>query len=224
MRPAIQKSREYAKQISCLSNNKQIGIAFLGYDNDNNNWYPCAASAVSKPYGSWCYMLSSYLNINWPESNLFYPASGPSIFYCPAAKEGVKNIYPDQIPSLKKLYYLSYGYNRAQHEYKNGTDVIAVKSLKITKPQSFLMAADYEFVDPAKGYENGSNYSSAVGTQVAWYNSFGYWHTDPYAYRHAGKLNILFADGHASNRKPRADGRPHDFYLAEKGTAATYYQ
>jgi len=222
--PGIQKSREYAKQISCLSNNKQIGIAFLGYDTDNNTWFPTATMATSKPYGSWCYQLSSYLNINWPSSNLFYPASGPSIFYCPAAKECT--IYASHVPSPKTLYYLSYGYNYAQHESRNDSGSwITVKSSKIKKPHSFLMSADYEVIYAANGCEEDkNNHSSAVGAQVAWLNSFGYWHTSPYASRHAGKLNILFADGHASARKPRADGRPHDFYLVEEGAVAAYYQ
>ncbi|MFA6102993.1 MAG: prepilin-type N-terminal cleavage/methylation domain-containing protein [Victivallaceae bacterium] len=224
--PALQKAREKGKQISCLSNMKQSAIAFMNYDADNNSWYPAGISTDTKPNGSWCYSLSRYIGLDWPVGNQYYPKGGSPVFYCQSAKEGVSDIYTSQIPSPKTLYYLSYGYNRALHEIRNtGPDWISSKSTQIKKPQIFLMMADYEVVSTlGRGYANGSNYSTAVGTYVGYLNSFAYWTTDQYAYRHAGKLNILFADGHATVRTPRTDGMPHDFYLIERGPKAQYYE
>ena len=223
--PALRNAKEKGKQISCLSNMKQISVAFLQYDIDSNGWYPAGTPTDTAPNGSWCYSLSDYLGMGWPESNPYYPAGGSPIFYCPSAKEGVRDIYANQIPSMKSIYYLSYGYNRAQHEIRAGADWYTVKSSKISKPQVFLMLADYEIISTSgQGYADGSNYSSAVGCRVGWFNAFGYWHTEQYAYRHGGRLNILFADGHGSTRRSRTDGRPQDFYLVEQGTQAQYYE
>lgn len=222
--PTLRNAKEKGKQMSCLSNMKQINVAFMQYDIDGNGWFPANAVADTAPVGSWCYSLSSYLGMPWPDSNPYYPTGGTPIFYCPSAKEAVKDIYT-QIPSMNPLYYLSYGYNRAQHEIRAGADWYTVRSSKISKPQIFLMLADYEVISTSgKGYPDGSNYSSVTYSRVGWYNSFGYWHTEQYAYRHGGKLNMAFADGHGAMRRPRTDGRPQDFYLVEQGTQAVYYE
>ena len=38
--PALSKAREKARQISCVSNFKQVGTAFLMYSNDNADYFP----------------------------------------------------------------------------------------------------------------------------------------------------------------------------------------
>jgi prepilin-type N-terminal cleavage/methylation domain-containing protein len=40
--PALSKAREKARQAVCLSNVKQIGLAFLMYLDDYDNWIPFA--------------------------------------------------------------------------------------------------------------------------------------------------------------------------------------
>ena len=38
--PALSRAKEKANTIKCLSNQRQIGIAFAMYVHDNNDWYP----------------------------------------------------------------------------------------------------------------------------------------------------------------------------------------
>jgi prepilin-type processing-associated H-X9-DG protein len=38
--PALGKARAAAQSAACLSNNRQMGLAFTGYANDWNSWYP----------------------------------------------------------------------------------------------------------------------------------------------------------------------------------------
>ncbi|MDB5290171.1 MAG: prepilin-type N-terminal cleavage/methylation domain [Phycisphaerales bacterium] len=45
--PALQRAREAANQVKCLSNIRQIGMSFLMYSNENNQYFPATARADS---------------------------------------------------------------------------------------------------------------------------------------------------------------------------------
>lgn len=42
--PALSRAREQAKEVQCLSNMRQIGLAVLGYTYENKGWFPRAAA------------------------------------------------------------------------------------------------------------------------------------------------------------------------------------
>jgi prepilin-type processing-associated H-X9-DG protein len=44
--PALVRSREQAKQVACLSNLRQLGMAMILYCQENNGWFPRAAPAA----------------------------------------------------------------------------------------------------------------------------------------------------------------------------------
>src|SRR5690606_13044421 len=44
--PALGAARETAKTMSCLSNERQLGIAFYMYINDNDGYFPAAEPRV----------------------------------------------------------------------------------------------------------------------------------------------------------------------------------
>jgi prepilin-type N-terminal cleavage/methylation domain-containing protein len=46
--PSLSRAREQAKEVQCLSNLKQIGLAVLGYTFENKGWFPRAAANGSK--------------------------------------------------------------------------------------------------------------------------------------------------------------------------------
>ncbi len=61
--PALNKAREKAKSITCVSNLKQLGIAYVMYmdDNDNNHYTP-ANRLVNGAYYSWASYIAPYIN------------------------------------------------------------------------------------------------------------------------------------------------------------------
>jgi len=45
--PALSRARESAKQTACMSNMRQIGLAYMMYANDNKSWLPGSARGVT---------------------------------------------------------------------------------------------------------------------------------------------------------------------------------
>jgi len=106
--PALQKAREKAKLSTCLSNNKQIGLMFQMYTDDNNGRYP--------PYTNYdLYPTPNDPNRNWWPARLSeayidghvgtsWEFMAPKMFYCPNQK--TKTCYQD----------VSYGYNYTEFD------------------------------------------------------------------------------------------------------------
>lgn len=70
--PVFARAREKARQTSCLSNQKQIGLALLQYSKDNDDCYP----AYNGDTGLWPSALKGYLQKTERE--------GASVFICPS--------------------------------------------------------------------------------------------------------------------------------------------
>ncbi|MDD2710661.1 MAG: prepilin-type N-terminal cleavage/methylation domain-containing protein [Verrucomicrobiae bacterium] len=199
--PALKKAREKSQQIACLSTLKQIGGAFNLYANDHDDSFPIGW--VAWPGGSWCYQLSSYVNIKWDASSV-YPSGSPPIFYCPGAKP---------FPQRALYCSLGYGYNRYFYEPAQGH---WCKRSSVSHPSECLLAADLELISPPD-YLDGNNTSSVVIYRVGQPNSLHEWNLSLFAFRHSGGLNMLFVDGHLEWREKRPDGRPHGYYPHEGG-------
>src|SRR4051812_12502591 len=48
--PVFAKARRQADQVTCLSNLRQLGAAFLGYAGANRGWFPAPASGLWGPF------------------------------------------------------------------------------------------------------------------------------------------------------------------------------
>ena len=53
--PALNRARESAKQTQCLSNERQIGMAFIMYENDNKGYFPNDAPSNAQHYADFIY-------------------------------------------------------------------------------------------------------------------------------------------------------------------------
>lgn len=97
--PALNRARNTAKRISCLSNIKQMGLVIINYGLDNRDFivpWSSAASRLSRPFHSysdihqrpWVYTVREYLpkyivTVSYPYGR-FPGKSG--IYHCPAMK------------------------------------------------------------------------------------------------------------------------------------------
>lgn len=75
--PSLNKAKELARQVTCMSNARQIGIAFEMYKADNNRLFPA-------PYASWQNRWAAQIlpYVGGGEPDTFNPNDAPLIFRC----------------------------------------------------------------------------------------------------------------------------------------------
>ena len=147
--PALNKAREQAKTVACLSNLKQICEAELNYVAENDgywtpaSWNDMAVDGASEPE-SWCNILVASGLLNAPNSNGVSTTVTKSVFYCPSGNPDLQaNTLADTAP-LSRLddtgaqatrYYSTYlmpgysvdvwyGINGCSGESQNNSDIL----------------------------------------------------------------------------------------------------
>ena len=101
--PSLNKARETARRVVCMSNMRQIGMAFFGYINDNRGYFPAHrdfnyASPTNGPTDFWASALLRYTQKNH------------EIFHCPSLRD-VRDDYGQQWQWSFDKDHIGYGYN-----------------------------------------------------------------------------------------------------------------
>jgi hypothetical protein len=132
--PALNRSKEMAKSLSCINNLKQQGFVFYCYSDDYNGNLPL-------------FYTPSNTGTHWPATLLRY--SSPDIgnlFLCPAMpvygtfqQDAKKTAESD--PTNAAFKYTQYGFNRGLSE-TNGTALQAKKFSRVRNPASTILLAD----------------------------------------------------------------------------------
>lgn len=198
--PALGRARATAHKIACTNNLKQIGLAFSGYAGDYN-YYPPAAFPTYEPFNTqiWWHKVRQYLGsnkvpTNWNEAiDLVHI---PQLSCAEVKKPGADTVSY----SMNGFGYLKnyFGFNPAvdaipggvadDHSYLTRPDS---KSPKISASNIMLVSELGKTVSSTTGYvhyaiRNGTYYNGLDGG------------TEP-DFRHAGRKNVLWFDGHASD-------------------------
>ncbi len=95
--PALSEATEAAKSVVCLSNMRQIHLAFTFYREDNNDTFPSWNLTGPPP--------SSYMLLWYEATNAYLET--PSVYQCPSGEPGPEFDYNQ----------LHYGYNFALGDY-----------------------------------------------------------------------------------------------------------
>jgi prepilin-type processing-associated H-X9-DG protein/prepilin-type N-terminal cleavage/methylation domain-containing protein len=188
--PALNMAREKAKAISCMSNMKQLGTAFNFYtmDNDDNlppnregsmYWYSTVADrGYITPYLP---TLRNEKSIPIGMVGIHNGVNGRSSLSCPTVSNQTASFYDSSKP-----YNYTYGYNRIV-----GTPTYPSSLRKLSKfkkvSQTCILTDIQTHVAP-----HADTYTIA---KEAPNKTYRVW------YRHSGRANVLFADGHSANRK-----------------------
>jgi len=175
--PALARAKENAKRIQCLSNQKQIGLAFAFYVDENRDWYPVHygwathGGTLGKSYAEGGTTPAKERPLN-P-----YTANTLEIFHCPSDRGDVNT------PEFKTCweaygdsYHTQWSGNsfRIKHVTGDG-QVPPIRGAEVARaPVNKVIQGDYPF------------HPNRDINKTAWHNFSG-----------KSSFNMLFGDGHA---------------------------
>ena len=211
--PALSKARQAAQRVGCLSNLRQIGLAFVMYENQNNGYIPSGMGATrgmvwNSSQGSgptWQGGGGGWANSQWDEQMLPYLTSAPlydfngeppkslrvGVYVCPFDTFGGSADYWGQFARR------SYLYNRGGDDYPfRPRKRSMIKAVNPGTPVS-------EIAIVLDAFKWGSQAVNTLGwsgsTQGYWYFGdtvvdWGFWPN----YHPIARIerNALFLDGH----------------------------
>jgi prepilin-type N-terminal cleavage/methylation domain-containing protein len=121
--PALNKAREKAKTVSCISNLKQFGIALSSYIGDNTGTLPPATSVIHSGWANMCWVtpIKSYLGAT---NTTYKLTSHDKVFRCPS--------------DIRK--YLSYARDSS---YGMPYKILGSKIDKYKQPSGLMAFGDY---------------------------------------------------------------------------------
>jgi len=189
--PVFAQAREKARQIACLSNEKQIGLALMQYLQDYDQTWPhqqFAPQPAGTPWYNWEFAITPYTKAR----DLFKCPSNPFAQY-PSFPEFDGSNYP-----ISYAYNQVLGANWGENPQWNTTDA------EIDAPASTVVVFESRmpfialsclnvFVDTPLGkWNNHTDYDPSVPQPSASWSAL---------MQHAGRVNMVYADGHAKSMK-----------------------
>lgn len=177
--PALNQARAKARSSSCTNSLGQLGKNIAFYQSDCSEW---SVGAGPSPL-FWSYQLRPYYNLKVSSSSYW-----PVKFICPEATTALNRPHPSDPTLTDRNIELAYGMNLMDLPSSSSGQYRSVKLSQVVKPSAKL-----HFLD---GTTRGLTFNYACSP--SYYNIYG--ESDSYnmtAYRHAGRANALFYDGHA---------------------------
>ena len=173
--PALSKARAAAQTIKCKSNMKQIGLGYALYAHDNDDMIiPINFYHANGGLYRWYSVLPTVNSTPITESEYYAKDSGyRAALQCPAITETEAYGYTGYLPSL----YVS--------QVLNIQTVVQRKFGSLSEPSSTLGVIDGANIRWAEGYAC-TNTMANQGYKASFY-------------RHSGKNNILYLDGHVED-------------------------
>ena len=169
--PALARAREKGHQACCLSNLRQIGLAFRLYADDQNGWLPTTTHGAGTN-ASWIFQLAPYL------------ASVDRIRICHSDPKGSQRLTNNASSyTLNEFVFVDYvdPFGRALESYRK-LDNLRHPSRTITT---------FEISDAA-----GVNVMNDHTHSRQWHLGWGSVTADIQPDRHGKSANYLFADSH----------------------------
>jgi prepilin-type N-terminal cleavage/methylation domain-containing protein/prepilin-type processing-associated H-X9-DG protein len=201
--PALSGAKARAQSVSCLNNERQMGLALRMYVDDNHGypyfqgpWVPQANPPLDYNYGSWQQALEPYYHIKWYQEE----------FQCPAY-QGSFDVYSD---------IGSYAYNADGSDF---TETVVCLGLGLY-PEAFVNGqhvpappiSDSQVLDPSEMVAITDSRTFAINEPVSPFLGStqaqpGLEHGVPIAKmlqvppQHGQNFNVLFCDGHVTSMR-----------------------
>ena len=184
--PVFAKVREKARQITCASNMRQLGLGFAEYTDDYDEHLPGAIDSGNGGAGysgGWIFMnMGSPLTFNPAAGSIFPYVKSTQVYVCPDDSNG-------------QASGDSYAVNSCTEELNpNGSDATQQPHHgrllnAIDDPSSFMLLAEEDWTKDATGSTD---------------DGILYYPVNFLSFRHTGGSNITFVDGHVKWYLPDA--------------------
>ena len=181
--PALNKARDKAITIGCISNIKQLGLLIAGYANDHKDYY-FSATPTARIYNNWGELLANNGYVKAPLNSENYAYYFPKYFACPKAQILTSS---DKMPGRihqSQIYGL-----RQDYKDLNGNWSSMPKFFKIREVVSGSRVSDFVLL---------SDTVNKNLSQLPEYFAFYYYYDNSYvtAMRHNKQAGTLFLDTH----------------------------
>lgn len=196
--PALSRTRESAKQITCGNNIKQLHLAFLSYMGDNQEYLPPAIIAISGVNTVWGQTLA---NSDCISSDALGYSPKSKTLLCPSSlvTDNGKPIYTQGNYGMNALITYTLGQAGATTPYR--TSAIKSPSGKILLLDSGNSYIHYGHIsNPSHNvfYVPGARSNLALPWNQASYQNQ---QEDAWTGRHNKKINVIYFDGHLDTSK-----------------------
>lgn len=201
--PSLSRAREQANSLKCLSNLRQLGAAFIMYNNENQGRYP--APAVSVRVDDWVY---------WQKARFAQRNEGRIVPYlggtmndpllqCPSDSLDARPAKP----SDPYLYSYTVNENIVQH-YARSANQRTLSVTQIVDPSNKILAIDESYETLDDGCWAPQNYKTDKKNVLSRKHDK---QTEDKNDPDVGRGNVLFVDGHAEFF-PRKDAFLERYY------------
>ena len=203
--PVFARAKEAAKQTTCLSNLKQLGMAFTLYQGDNDDAYPSGGDSFALWGGRrFRWPLMDYMALALRQNGSVNKATGSSpLLYCPS-DESRHGLYDETSYAYAATFYSPYEYLKTLDLKRLNDSVtpkvrceppvcVAYTSSDVATPSTKALVYEWMNVHRPDGALTGP-----WGWPLGYSATVSGWNPGPYATR--GWRNLAFADGHAKFR------------------------
>jgi prepilin-type N-terminal cleavage/methylation domain-containing protein/prepilin-type processing-associated H-X9-DG protein len=206
--PVFAQARAKARQAACLSNQKQIGLAFQQYIQDYDETFPPSDYDLGTQKVNWVDLADPYIKsgagAKKDSAGSTDKEQRTSVFVCPQIDSSIRDpAFPEGASYASKRALLSYAANRyLMPAYRAGAqtpETQPVSSLAaVEAPASLvILAPNHGGLPQTYGRDDRYNLSSSQ-------HEAGYMNART---RHSDGANFTFADGHAKWFKGPSDYR-----------------
>ncbi|MHC4122015.1 MAG: prepilin-type N-terminal cleavage/methylation domain-containing protein [Planctomycetota bacterium] len=191
--PALATARRKGREISCLSNLRQMAIAAHSYAYDFDGFYPIAYLRDPDPYD----MLA--LQIEWDfiqikDWTTMEQTVKPGILWQDTEIGKIHQCSSFKGQPNSNVPYFGYNYNTSYIGHgANEAIPKPVRVADVKKPYECALFGDGEYYDGANKFMR-SPYKCK-------FDLFPFRSSGTQGYRHSGKTNVVWCDGHAGSQK-----------------------